>query len=67
MINKPIPVIDVFSGPGGLAVGFAGCRDKYLRSRYSVVLSVENDKAAVRTLRLRALFSPATQKKMTQV
>ena len=56
MTPKPIPVIDIFSGPGGLAEGFAGCRDEYLRSRYSVVLSVESDKAAVRTLRLRAFL-----------
>ena len=56
MIIKPIPVIDIFSGPGGLAEGFAGCRDEYQRSRYRVVLSVESDKAAVRTLRLRAFL-----------
>ena len=56
MTTKPIPVIDVFSGPGGLAEGFAGCRDEYQRSRYRVVLSVESDKAAVRTLRLRAFL-----------
>lgn len=56
MTIKPIPVIDIFSGPGGLAEGFAGCRDKFQRSRYRVVLSVESDKAAVRTLRLRAFL-----------
>ena len=56
MTSKPIPVIDVFSGPGGLAEGFAGCRDDFQGSRYRVVLSVESDKAAVRTLRLRAFL-----------
>lgn len=56
LTTKPIPVIDIFSGPGGLAEGFAGCRDENQRSRYRVVLSVESDKAAVRTLRLRAFL-----------
>ena len=56
MNNMPIPVIDVFSGPGGLAEGFASCRDEYHRSCYRVVLSVEKDPAAVRTLRLRAFL-----------
>ena len=56
LTTKPIPVIDIFSGPGGLAEGFAGCRNEYQRSRYRVVLSVESDEAAVRTLRLRAFL-----------
>ena len=56
MTAKPIPVIDIFSGPGGLAEGFAGCRDECQGSCYRVVLSVESDKAAVRTLRLRAFL-----------
>ena len=56
LTTKPIPVIDIFSGPGGLAEGFAGCRDELQRSRYRVVLSVESDPAAVRTLRLRAFL-----------
>lgn len=43
MTAKPIPVIGIFSGPGGLAEGFAGCRDKSQKSRYRVVLSVEKD------------------------
>ena len=44
-IQEPIPVIDLFSGPGGLSEGFAGCRDDYQKSRYRVVLSVESDEA----------------------
>lgn len=56
LTTEPIPVIDIFSGPGGLAEGFAGCRDEHQRSRYRVVLSVEKDPAAVRTLRLRAFL-----------
>ena len=56
MTFSPIPVIDIFSGPGGLAEGFAGCRDEDHKSRYRVVLSVESDKPAVRTLRLRAFL-----------
>ena len=55
-MRKLVPVIDLFSGPGGLAEGFAAPSKKDGRRRFRVALSIENDPAAHRTLRLRAFF-----------
>ena len=55
-MRKLVPVIDLFSGPGGLAEGFAAPTRKNGRSRYRIALSIENDVAAHRTLRLRAFL-----------
>ena len=49
-MTEPVPVVDLFSGPGGLAEGFAGLRDGDYRTRFRVVLSVEMDVMAHRTL-----------------
>lgn len=51
-----VPVVDLFSGPGGLAEGFAALRGPKNRRRFHVALSVENDRDAHRTLRLRAFL-----------
>lgn len=53
---KPFAVVDLFSGPGGLAEGFAACREPRGRARYRVALSVEKDRDAHRTLLLRAFL-----------
>ena len=55
-MTKPVPVIDLFSGPGGLAEGFAAPSKKDGRHRFKVVLSIEKDVVAHRTLRLRAFL-----------
>ncbi len=55
-MKKPIPVVDLFSGPGGLAEGFAQLQTKSGRSRYNIELSIENEEVAHRTLRLRAFL-----------
>ena len=55
-MKKPVPVIDLFSGPGGLAEGFARLQTKGGRSRYRIELSIEKDEVAHRTLRLRAFL-----------
>src|ERR1017187_7589840 len=52
--RKLLPVVDLFAGPGGLGEGFSAL--EHDRVRFDVVLSVEKDPAAHRTLRLRALF-----------
>lgn len=48
-----IPVIDLFAGPGGLGEGFSQCRSRG-GGRYRIVLSVEMDELAHRTLELRS-------------
>ncbi len=52
----PIPIIDVFAGPGGLGEGFAAARDSEGRPLFRVSLSIEKDPIAHRTLVLRALY-----------
>ena len=55
-MSRIVPVVDLFSGPGGLAEGFAGFRSPGHRRRFSIALSVEKDRDAHRTLRLRAFL-----------
>ncbi len=49
-----VPVIDLFAGPGGLGEGFSAHAQSGLK--FDVVLSVEKDVAAHRTLLLRTFF-----------
>ena len=51
----PIPVIDLFAGPGGLSEGFEGYRNGRTRP-FRCVLSIENERSAHRTLLLRTFF-----------
>lgn len=53
---SPIPVIDLFAGPGGLGEGFSSVRDKSGNQIFRIGLSIEKDPVAYRTLSLRALF-----------
>ena len=53
---KPVPVVDLFAGPGGLAEGFSAFRGPDAASGFRVALSIEKDEAAHRTLRLRAFL-----------
>ena len=55
-MRRIVPVVDLFSGPGGLAEGFAGLRSRGDRRRFSIALSVEKNRDAHRTLRLRAFL-----------
>ena len=56
ILNVPVSVVDLFSGPGGLAEGFAGYRDEGGRARFEIALSVEKERSAHRTLLLRAFL-----------
>ena len=51
----PIPVIDIFAGPGGLSEGFASFR-RNGKQVFDLRLSVENNREAHATLRLRSFF-----------
>ena len=55
-MEKPVAVVDLFSGPGGLAEGFAGSRGPLGNERYRIMVSIEKDPAAHRTLLLRSFL-----------
>ena len=52
----PVPVIDLFAGPGGLGEGFASLRSHERQAFFEIGLSIEKDPVAHRTLTLRAVF-----------
>ena len=54
--RAPIPIIDLFAGPGGLGEGFASLRSGGGSAAFRIGLSVEKDEVAHRTLTLRAVF-----------
>jgi DNA (cytosine-5)-methyltransferase 1 len=51
----PIPVIDVFAGPGGLSEGFSSVKGNG-KLFFDVKLSIEKDPIAHRTLELRSFY-----------
>ena len=53
---KPIPVIDLFAGPGGLGEGFSSLSGPDGSPRFKLRVSIEKDPHAHSTLSLRALF-----------
>jgi DNA (cytosine-5)-methyltransferase 1 len=53
--SNPIPVIDVFAGPGGLGEGFSAARFHGQRA-FRIALSIEKDPDAHATLMLRSFF-----------
>ena len=52
----PIPVIDLFAGPGGLGEGFASLKGHKRQPFFDIGLSIEKSEVAHRTLMLRAAF-----------
>lgn len=52
----PIPVIDLFAGPGGLNEGFSRLRDAQGTRVFGSVISIEMEQWAHQTLELRALY-----------
>jgi DNA (cytosine-5)-methyltransferase 1 len=55
-MTKPIPVIDLFAGPGGLAEGFSRAEVPGRKPAFRVCLSIEKDPTACRTLKLRSFY-----------
>jgi len=51
--NLPIPIVDLFAGPGGLGEGFSRVNDG---KAFKIVVSIEKDPYAIQTLRLRAFY-----------
>ncbi|HNQ24909.1 MAG TPA: DNA cytosine methyltransferase [Phycisphaerae bacterium] len=54
-VHAPIPVIDLFAGPGGLGEGFNAYHYRRLRV-FHVALAIEKDESAHGTLELRSFF-----------
>jgi len=52
-ISSPIPVVDLFAGPGGLGEGFSSLNNG---NSFKIKISAERDPVAHKTLRLRAFF-----------
>lgn len=57
-MNRSVPVVDLFAGPGGLSEGFSALSDLQPEApiRFDVRLSIENDPVAIETLKLRKFF-----------
>tara|TARA_Y100000782_G_scaffold114753_1_gene152264 strand:- start:8477 stop:10054 length:1578 start_codon:yes stop_codon:yes gene_type:complete len=55
-MKKPIKIIDLFSGPGGLGEGFSSIKDSDGNRVFKLISSIEREPSAHRTLKLRAFF-----------
>lgn len=55
-IDNPIPVVDLFAGPGGLGEGFSSVYDTHGNRCFKITLSIEKEKYAHSTLELRSFF-----------
>jgi DNA (cytosine-5)-methyltransferase 1 len=55
-MNRQIKIIDLFSGPGGLGEGFSAFKTEDGISPFKIAISIEKEKSAYRTLKLRAFF-----------
>ncbi len=56
MMVSPIPVIDIFAGPGGLGEGFSSFSVRKEQPAFHLSLSIEKDATAHQTLLLRAFY-----------
>lgn len=52
----PIPVIDIFAGPGGLGEGFSSVLNARNEREFKIALSIEKEKYAHETLTLRSFY-----------
>lgn len=55
-MRKRIPIIDLFAGPGGLGEGFSSLTDSTGERIFQIVMSIEMESSAHKTLRLRSFF-----------
>ncbi len=55
-LTYPVPVVDIFAGPGGLSEGFASLLLSATQPVFDIALSIEKDRFAHSTLELRAFF-----------
>ena len=52
----PIPIIDIFAGPGGLGEGFSSFINDENERAFKIALSIEKDTLAHQTLTLRSFY-----------
>lgn len=64
MSIKPIPIIDLFAGPGGLGEGFTSVVDETDNRVFRIALSIERDEFAHKTLTLRSFLRQFPYKKL---
>jgi DNA (cytosine-5)-methyltransferase 1 len=55
-MTAPIPIIDLFAGPGGLGEGFSRLPLGKKNKKFRIAVSIEKDPFAHKTLTLRAFF-----------
>lgn len=55
-MRNRIPVIDLFAGPGGLGEGFSSLVDSNGERIFQILMSIEMESSAHKTLRLRSFF-----------
>lgn len=55
-MNKKIPIIDLFAGPGGLGEGFMSLKDEDGHYVFDIKLSIEKDENAHKTLMWRSFY-----------
>jgi DNA (cytosine-5)-methyltransferase 1 len=53
-MKQPIPIIDIFAGPGGLGEGFSSIQGENNKPVFQIKLSIEKNPIAHKTLALRA-------------
>lgn len=63
-MKKPIKIIDLFSGPGGLGEGFSACpiEEGSDKKAFEIAVSIEKEKSAHSTLLLRAFYRKLNDK-----
>ncbi len=55
-MSKPVKIIDIFSGPGGLGEGFSTYKDDEDKHPFKIAISIEKEQSAHRTLKLRSFY-----------
>src|SRR5690554_6591479 len=55
-MTKPVQLVDLFAGPGGLGEGFSSIRKPDHSRQFKTLVSVEKEASAHRTLTLRAFY-----------
>ncbi|MCK6584500.1 MAG: DNA cytosine methyltransferase [Anaerolineales bacterium] len=63
-MHTPIPVIDIFAGPGGLGEGFSSFKSKDGEPIFKIKLSIEKEYIEHQTLELRAFYRQFTEREV---